>query len=468
MLVTEEFGMTDWANVGSHYKGLVARLENPAKDGAGITETVEGGILVDGIGKTGLDVSGKSEPWRRGYHEALMGAARAAEHLDGWVKDDTRLLVFPPEVVIGPSNPRPKPVPPGVASAPREEDCTPAYESPESIYTKVLTTIGFTTRQRLDAALAYANWLEFKDLPKSAEEMYDWGLDIAISALPPGADNVIDPTTRTIKPDTTPSLTSNILLATTSLAIHHARTTNLSTALPMLLSVLRARRSLPAAPPPILHFSILDDTDPDAPQPSLTSTIISMLRSLIITPRYPPAPPDGNELPKRDGKEICEEAGLMVYIGEILFASKSQSNSTSKPKSTSRSTSPATSQEEDGLAWTRQAVDVAESTFIHPDTDNEGRKRCLECLDVGLGNWRKMVGKLVVAENEERGRRRERSGVGRSRGFGDGHSSEEQGEGPWMREERVVEERMKSVRALLLQRRLNGKGAGDGGMLLFG
>jgi len=436
-----EEGMTDWAIAGGNYRHLIGRLEDPSKDGVGLKEIDEGGILVAGVGKTGLDISGKSEPWRRGYYEALMGAARAAEHLDGWLSDNTRGISFPSEVVIGPSNPRPKPVPVGASSAPLEENCSPAFEAPETFYMKILTTAGFSTRQRLDAALAYADWLDFKGLPESAEEMYDWGLDIAMGSLPTGVDNVVDTKTGVINVDKASSVTSNILLATTSLAIHHARNANLSTALPILLSVLRARRSLPDSPPPILRFST---TGEDDVQPSLFSTITSLLRSLIVTPPYPPEPPSGNESPKRDAKEICEEAGIMANVGEILFASSPSSR-------------------DDGLGWTREAVDTAETTFADPNTDLEGRKRCQECLDVGMDNWRKMVGKLVVAENKERQANRGKSGW-----FGMGTKDNGEGEGRWMQEERVVEERMRRVRGVLTQQRLAKSGAGDGGTLLFG
>lgn len=453
-----EYGMTDWASVGVRYRKLIERLEDPSKDGAGITESLDGGILVAGVGKTGVDVSNKSEPWRHGYYEALMGSARVAEHLDGCLKDTTRNIVFPAEVVIGPSNPRPRPVPPGAHSAPLEENCTRAYATPESIYSKILTTTGFSTRQRLDAALAYADWLDYKDLPQSAEELYSWALDIAVSGLPPApaaASNVVDRKTGIIdaNADQAPLVTSNILLATTALATHHARNGSLSTALPILLSVLRARRSLPPAQPSTLHFSIPENDDETYVPPSLFSTISSLLRSLIVAPPYPPEPPSGNDAPKRDGKEICDEAGLMANVGEILFAS-------------------GTEKREDGLAWTREAVDVAEATFTSPDTDLDGRRRCQECLDVGLGNWRKMVENMVLAEKAERQQVLERKKKKSSGWFGGGASTGvgEEGddrEGRWMREERVVEERMRSVRGILLRQRIAGKGEGDG-VLLFG
>ena len=76
----ERFGKlaTSWPNVGSYYKELLERLENPEIDGRGLEEQTEGGILIDGLGKAGYDIEGMSEPWKRGYFEALMGAGETA------------------------------------------------------------------------------------------------------------------------------------------------------------------------------------------------------------------------------------------------------------------------------------------------------------------------------------------------------------------------------------------------------
>ena len=167
-------GIVDWARTGGAYRRLLQRLEDPNIDGAGLQDQDEGGILVAGVGRAGFDISQKPESWRRGYYQILMGAARAAEHLDGWVRDKTRNIAFPSNVVIGPTNPDPRPVPPGAKSAPREENCEPAFEAPETYYLRILTTRGFTDKQRVDAALAYAAWLDFKKTPKTALEMYKW------------------------------------------------------------------------------------------------------------------------------------------------------------------------------------------------------------------------------------------------------------------------------------------------------
>ena len=364
----------DWARTGGEYRQLISRLEDPGIDGAGLQDQDEGGILVAGIGKTGYDVSNKPESWRRGYYEALMGAARAAEHLDYWVRDKTRNVAFPANVVIGVSNPHPRPVPPGAKSAPREEDCEPAFEAPETYYMRVLTTQGFTEKERVDAALAYGAWLDFKRTPETALEMYKWALDIATA----GSSNpVVDSATGILSTDAgTPS--ANVLSATTALAVHHALRSNLAVALPIFLSVLRARRSLPESPP-----TMLSTLTPDEESYGIMKTIMSLMKSALVSPKYPPPPSDGTLPPIRSPKERCEEAGIMTYIGEILYASKTSKTSM-----------------EDGLAWTREAVDIAEEELRSKKINKDGKQTCKQCLEVGLRNWTQMVEKLAREEQE--------------------------------------------------------------------
>ncbi|TKA44574.1 hypothetical protein B0A54_04524 [Friedmanniomyces endolithicus] len=195
-------GSVDWAAAGSLLRRCLAKMDDRAKDGKGVTDVEDGGILIDGNRKAGLDISSRSWQWQASYYEVLMGCATAAEHLNSMVLDKTRSLVFPKDVVIGPSNPDPRPVPAYLHAAPKEADCVPAFEAPETFYMRVLTTRGFTTRQKLDAALSYANWLELKGLHDSAEEMYTWGVDIAKSALGSTAaiDSLIDAKTSVLKP----------------------------------------------------------------------------------------------------------------------------------------------------------------------------------------------------------------------------------------------------------------------------
>lgn len=440
-------GVTDWINAAGGYRQVLERLEDPSIDGQDLRPILqdEGDIYVAGLGRAGLDVSSKSEPWRRGYYACLMGAARASENGDGWVRDTTRNIAFPREVVIGPSNPRPKPVPYGAASAPLEENCVPANEPAEIYYVKILTTQGFTTRQRLDAALAYADWLDFKGLSSTAEEMYDWGLDIAVGALPAGVNDAIDIKSGVIDQKAT-YISSNVLLATTSLAFHHARNNNLAVALPIYLSVLRARRQLPAHPSQ-------DKQGYNLREGSSIPQVLSFIRSMIVTPPYPPAPPTGDEIPVRTSAATCEEAGVMAHVGEILFASsfasssaRASSNNLRELLVSSQSASGQLKSQQSGLSWTRDAVDLAEATLKSADKDDdETREKCSECLVVGIDNWSKMVAKLLKDERQARvGKQPRASGSWLS-----GSLAATEDEGRWERESQVVEERLGNVRKLL-------------------
>ena len=441
-------GLIDWSKIGNEYLELLRRLEDPSIDGQGLRPILqdEGDLYVAGIGKAGLDISAKSEPWRRGYYTCLMGIAKAAENRDGWVDDTTRNLVFPPELVVGPSNPRPKPVPYGAMAAPREEDCVPAFEPAETYYMKILTTHGFSTRQRLDAALAYADWLDFKGLSSTAEEMYDWGLDIATGALPVGFNDVVDIKTGVINSKAI-YISSNVLLATTSLAYHHARNNNLAAALPIFLSVLRARRQLPNSTSAI--------TEPKSLADSPWSAVFSFFRSLIVTPPYPEAPPTGDETPTRTPAAICEEAAVMSHVGEILFASPGASSFAKMPSNTSVGPPIATTatagqlkNQQTGLSWTRDAVDLAEATIDSADKDDqEARDKCSECLAVGMENWSTMVSKLLKDERKARAGPQQKGG---SNWFWGSSAITDEEEGRWEREAEVVDERLRSVRKILI------------------
>ncbi|CZR69867.1 uncharacterized protein PAC_19767 [Phialocephala subalpina] len=407
--------LVNWPVAAYYYQYLLSRLEDPNLDGPGLKDQVEGGILVAGVGKTGYDISMKSEPWRRGYYEVVMGAARAAEHLDGWVKDTTRGMSFPASVVIGPSNPDPRPVPPGAPSPPREEDCEPAFAPPEVFYMRALTTEGFTEKQRLDAALAYATWLEYKGTTDAASAMYKWALDIASSS---SAKGLVDTTTGVLNPNVgTPS--SNLLSATTAFAVHHATNNNLSKALPIFVSILRARRSLQDVPTTMRSTLIPDDEND-----GIMKTITSIVRSALVPPEYPAPPDDGTTAPLRGPKERCEEAATMTYIGEILYASKQSQTS-----------------REDGLAWTREAVDIAEEELRRKGVDKEAKNTCRQCLEVGLGNWMTMVNKMAKAERESKA-----TNTGSWLGFG---SDQKDAIGRWESEEQVIKERMRRAGELL-------------------
>ncbi|PGH10571.1 hypothetical protein AJ79_05393 [Helicocarpus griseus UAMH5409] len=401
---------TNWSAVGEYYKELIARLEDPNIDGEGIREQEEGGFLIDGVGKAGYDIEGMSEAWKIGYFQALMGAGEAAEKLDGWMRDTVQDIVGPPDAVIRTA----KGAIGGVLPTPlpgrkmlKEEDSVPAYERPEVFYMKVLTTKGFGTQQKLDAALAYADWLDFKGLDGTAGDVYRWAMDIAAAGLGGDVDagRVVDRETGVLNEKGNAFVTENILRTSTALGVHQVRRGDLSKALSIFVSVLRARRGLPAVEQPAAitdpEFKMtLSKTKKPYSLTDLPRTIVALLTLL----EYPLPTRTGNEPAVRSPYTACEEAGLMVYIGEILYASSSQ---------------------ERGLAWTRDAVDLAESTILQlNDGENaddlatahfanpssmplsvnhaDAHQRCRDCVKAGLDNWKTMVRKLVVkAENEE-------------------------------------------------------------------
>ena len=372
--------MTNWPAVAGYLRELLERLENIEGEGKGIVEQDEGGFLVEGIGRTGLDISAKSEPWRRGYFQALMGSAKAAENLDGWLTDRKQRVSAPAEHVIGPSNPRPKPMPAGSKAVLHEEDSEPASAPPETFYMKVLTTKGFDTRQKLDAALAYADWLDFKGLGRTAGDMYTWALDIAAGGIEGDASKVVDLKTGVLKEGGPELPSENLLRVSTALAVHNARQGNLPTALSLFTSVLKVRRSLPLDP---------ESAFPSLPAPPKTkndpfAAAFKSLKTVLIPVEYPKPLPSGDKPPLRTASSACDEAGLMTYIGEIIYASSSR---------------------EQGLAWTRDAVEMAESTMIDQGNaqNGEARTRCAQCLKVGLENWKAMVNSLVArAQKEEK------------------------------------------------------------------
>ncbi|PYH44934.1 uncharacterized protein BP01DRAFT_341708 [Aspergillus saccharolyticus JOP 1030-1] len=390
--------MTDWAMVTSFLRDLLHRLEDPELEGKGIVEQAEGGFLVDGVGKTGFDITAKSEPWRRGYWQALMGAAKAAESLEGWMTDRKERISAPAEYVVGPSNPRPKPMPTKQKKVLHEEDCEPASPPPQAFYVKILTTRGFTTGQKVEAALAYADWLAYKGLDSTADEVYQWAMDIAVSGAtssssssspsspPLNPSEIVDTKTGILRNDGQHFPSENILRVSTALAVHQARQGNLPTALAIFTSVLKARRSIPAGVgEPATAYT---PTLPRSHDPF--RSFFNKLQTTLAPAAYPPPPPTGDAPPARTPSAVCDEAALMTYIGEIIFASSSK---------------------ETGLAWTRDAVDMAEATMLEMSAAGTGsgstpdpvaNTRCADCLRVGLANWKTMVKQLTAhAEQEE-------------------------------------------------------------------
>lgn len=414
-------GVVDWAAIGTDFRHALERLENPKTDGQGLVNVLDGASgdeidVIAGVGRAGYDISAKSYPWRAGYFEVLMGCARAAEFLDDMVRDKTRKLVFPKDVMIGPSNPNPKPVSPNMATAPLEENCDKPYAPPETFYMRVLTGTGFTTRQRVDAALAYANWLEFKDAHETAEDVYKWAIDIAFSAAP-GVEISADTKNAVLKE--TDSATPNLVRATTALASHHARNGDVANALPIYLATLRA---ILAAP--------VDATSALATQPNnraQSSTdygaVYKLLRSLIRSSAYPPDGPTGDEplLRKLAPQSDCVDAEIMLYIGEILF--------------TTASTKP-----DEGLGWTKQAVGIAQTSVNSNQTPQADKKRCKACLELGVGNWSTMVQHLARVEKALK-EREGNAGAGWRGWFGGAKRNERSDEvGQWEEEAKVVED----------------------------
>lgn len=372
----EEEGFPNWARVYDELERALKRLENTDKDGAGLQDQEEGGLLVPGVGKAGFDLTAKSEEWRQGYFEVLIGMATAAERLEGWVTTKSRRYVWAPEFVPSPTNPRPKAPLPTQLPIPEEEDRIPAADVPETFYLKIITSKGFTTYQRMTAALGYADWLSFKQLPDSAEEMYKWALDIAISGLPSSdPSSIIDPKTHVLSA-TAPRecLTPNLVYAATNLATFHASQGHTTTALPILVSLLRARLAADPAPPK----GIAKPQD---------SSFVGTILSLLHEPEYPDLPPTGDEVLLRRPEDRCEEAALKSYIGEILFAV---------------STSP--SGHTQGLSWVRDAVSTAKSAQSIPAIEGNPtlRKKCEQCEEVGLEAWGKIMTYLAAEAREKR------------------------------------------------------------------
>ncbi|KAF2205871.1 hypothetical protein GQ43DRAFT_436609 [Delitschia confertaspora ATCC 74209] len=378
----EGLGFPNYAAVYCEYEVVLNRLEDVSKDGAGVLE-LEDGFTAPGLGK-GLDLTAKSEEWRQGYYEVLMGMGRAAERMEGWVTTKSRENNWAPEFIASPTNPRPKVPPPGMPLPPDEDQRMPVTEPPEKFYLKVLTSKGFTTYQRMSAAIAYADWLSFKQLITSAEEMYRWALDIAKSGLPtPDFSSTIDPDTAILKSSAPKdTITPNIVYAATNLATHFALTGNISAALPIFVSVLRARRSADPAPP-------------SPPEPPKDSSLTGTLTTLLQEPAYPPLPPSGDEPLLRREEDQCEEAALMNYIGEILFA-----------------TAVSESQRQQGLRWVRDGVSAAKSAQLKEkiQADSERKVKCQQCEEVGLESWGKIM-TFLTAEAKEKQTKAKSGGI---------------------------------------------------------
>ena len=406
-------GEVNWARALELARGVVIRLEDPKQGGENVVKLSrheDPTLEVPGEFNS-CDISARSEEWRRGYFEAIMLAAKAAEHVDGWVRDLSRNVVSPPEFVIGPSNPRPKPIPPGNPHAPREENCEIAYPSAENWYMKILATKGLTPRQKMDAALEYASFMEFKGRADGPEALYNLALTEATQGIDP-ANMPYEPKTFVLKDRAAPP-SMNVLDALTAMATYKARNGDVSSALPIYVSLLKARRGLSDTPPRGTSLA----------KPKRV-TMFQQVVNFFSPPDYPPPPPDGSLPPWRSPLERCQEASLNVYIGEILYAMSSR---------------------DDGLAWTRDGVDAAEEQLRELAAgkhNKDARQTCRECLGTGLENWSTMVSRMARVEE---GRK---NGGSKSNVFSF-WSGPTDVEGRWAAEEAVVQERVRRTKELM-------------------
>ncbi|KAK3366839.1 hypothetical protein B0T24DRAFT_633755 [Lasiosphaeria ovina] len=427
---------TDWVAVMQWIKGSVERLENPGIDGKGVRDAPSN--RPHGT----KDIGAMPESWRRGYYETMMIYAKASEHCEGWVIDKTRNMIFPPGVMIGPSNPRPRPLPAGFHGAPKEENCEFPFETPDDVYLRIISTEGLTNRQRMDAGLAYASWLEFKGIAGPAGIMYEDAVQLALSELPSAPTEPLDSKTWTLKEDAgEPS--ANLLTALTAYATYRARQGDVSSALPIFVSILKARRSLPTLADSVSNqlWAPRRDTSP-ATAAGAVSGLGKSIISFFGPPPYPPPPDDGVAPPIRDAKELCEEAALSLHIGEIMYTA---------PNGTSR---------EEGLSWTREAVDVAEEQ-LHKLTssaaDKPAFRTCRDCLSSGLQNWSTMVAQLArdEAAKTEVAKAKKSSSAWLSLW---GSETKKEDTSRWAAEEKVIQERERRAKDLLDELRPPGAG----------
>jgi hypothetical protein len=257
--------------------------------------------------------------------------------------------------------------------------------------------------------------------------MYEWAIQLATENTLPTA-LPYDPISYVLR-EGAGKPSRNILTSLTAIAAHKARNDEVNAALPILISILRARRSLPNTASTTVSTQAAETND----TPWTWDNLIGLATRLVAPPAYPSPPDDGESAPIRDAEELCEEAGLNVYIGEIIYASKSGSSSS----------------REDGLAWTREAVDLAEEQLHKLGTDSKdvpAVKTCKECLNAGLENWAKMTAQLAREEKQRQETIQHRSSwLGL---WGDGQAKAEE-TGRWAAEENVVKERMRRTQELL-------------------
>ena len=482
-IATEGFGrgMLDWSKIGSDYRNAVALMEDyvfffihrptdivkqeevwdkslPFADEAELRTPLPMFTPVEFERnvhmwpyRIGYDITMQSEAWRRGYFEAMLGLAKATEMREGYMTYKEDGASYPPQNIRSEANPYPVPLPPmSGKECPDISQCWPTFEPPEFHYKRILTTKGFNQRQRMDAGLAYASYLDHLGQHDQAEVMYRWSFDRALELLPTEitTKSILDTKTGVIKPDA-PYVTPNIITCSTAFARHYADTGRINEALGIYLSVLRARRNSPSAPrgrqypPPTQDLSL-----------SNVDSIIQWLTSLASLPVFPDPPSLGTEQFERTKSDECEEAALSLYVAEILFAKMGRRR--------------------EGLTWTQQATEVAEKRRKDKLLDTKGVKVCEQCLYEGLQNWKAMLGALAREQKAASGGPKDPVTGAKAEPKSESwfwkrlndiaSSSPDQGlleERDWIREERQIAKRVAQLEEDQLNARINAAIATD-------
>lgn len=202
------------------------------------------------------------------------------------------------------------------------------------------------------------------------------------------------PTPPGVLPPTVPPhhLTPTLLTAAAELGIHHARFKHLSQALPIFLSLLRARTSV----------------DPRSLKPADTE------RGGIADP--------------------CEIGKVQAYIGEVLWAA---------------------GEREQGVEWERRAVETVTGVGNGRGGSSslvEERAGCRDCAVLAAGNWVVMVRRMLeeMERGEEKGGEKGRGwslGLWRGKSGEGGRRREE-----WEGELGVAEECLKGVLGVRVSR----------------
>ncbi|KAI9711052.1 MAG: hypothetical protein M1828_001979 [Chrysothrix sp. TS-e1954] len=440
-------GHMQWTNIGENYRAIAMRLERG--DDNGLVHQQDWDSTIPGLDPDimhqptpsilshegwqthiGWDITAKSEHWRRGYYETMMGLAQAAEMRADYFTRMSDKMVLPRHCIRSEDNPDPTPIP-GKAT-PDMSECVSTIEPANVHYIRILSTKGFSRKQRLDAGVAYARWLDHGGNASLAEALYRWSLNIAADGIAAEIDSnddghpFVDVKTGVLQSNA-PFTTPNLLKTTTSLASHLAHHGNISSALAIYLSILRARRAAPDAPP-------TEQYPHRTPNYGLES-VNSWAKFIMDLPTrgiFPDVRRSGDEpFEKRQGDK-CDEAELMAYVGEILFAKGGK--------------------KKQGLGWTREATELAQRGATDGRLAREAKQTCEECLLTLLENWRSMARSLAV-EKSAADRKRVEKGMlswiwqigGPDRWVTDGE---------WVEEEDLIGARLEDLEGQMMKTRL--------------